>query len=257
MPWSDYPLEAIEIPADHATGAPYIYIGSGDPIAEAANEDSAIVFHFGTHNSAFLLGIKDFSTPTADVGSLDIIAASDQNPNKVSIFNMFYQPTISTYTLTFGNTQPGVDTRVMGEEITINDLGQGTTVIPFDVGANSGFAVDMNGNGTPEFRVQTATTTVANTLVNSDGHKYMRGEDGSKSVSFTAVNSSLINVVFATPFTAAPKVFTNINSNAGATAQWHSRAVNITTTGFTILVFAATAGTWSNVEVQWSAEEPT
>lgn len=256
MGWSDYPLESIEIPADHAPGDPYIYIGSGDPIAEAANEDSAIVFHFGTHDSAFLLGIKDFSTPTADVGSLNIVAATNGTP-QVSIFNMFYEPSISTYTLTFGNTQPGIDTRVLGEKITINDLGLGTTVVPFDLTPTSGFAVDMNGNGTPEFRVTTASTTVANTLVNSDGHKYMRGEDGSKSVSFTAVNSSLINVAFATPFTAAPKVFTNINSNAGATAQWHSRAVNITTTGFTILVFAATAGTWSNVEVQWSAEEPT
>jgi H-type lectin domain len=88
-------------------------------------------------------------------------------------------------------------------------------------------------------------------------HEYMRGQNGSVPISFAAVTSFTQAVVFASAFAAAPIVTTNINSGAGAAAQWHSRAINITTTGFTMLVFASAAGTWTNIPVQWSATEPT
>lgn len=257
MPWSDYPLESLEIPGDHGPTDPYIYIGTGDPIAVARGQDASEVFHFGTHNSAFLLGVDDSSTGGADIGNLQVLAVSDQNAAILSIMQFLFNAQAQGYTLYFGNTQPNVITNLMGDKININDLGQGTHFEPFDVGPNSGFYINMSGHALSQFSVTTANTQVNNSLIDVNGHDYHRGENGSKTVSFTSVNSSLISVTFAIPFTNTPKVLTNINSNAGATAQWHSRAVNITTSGFQILVFAASAGTWSNVEVQWSAEEPT
>lgn len=78
-------------------------------------------------------------------------------------------------------------------------------------------------------------------------------DTGTVLMSFTAVTSATAAVTFDAPFPAAPMVATNIDSGAGATAQWSSRAISITTTGFTMFVFAAAAGTWSNVPVSWSA----
>jgi hypothetical protein len=89
-------------------------------------------------------------------------------------------------------------------------------------------------------------------------HEYIRGENGTATVSFTAVTSFTVPIAFKNAFTNTPIMPSpNINNGAGATAQWHARAISITTIGFTLLVFAAAAGTWANVAVQWSAQEPT
>lgn len=78
---------------------------------------------------------------------------------------------------------------------------------------------------------------------------------GTASVSFSAVNSATQAVSFGVTFASAPVVMTNIDSNAGVTGRWASRAVSITTTGFSILVFAtdAVADTWSGIPVSWLA----
>jgi len=81
-------------------------------------------------------------------------------------------------------------------------------------------------------------------------------ESGLELVTFVAVTSFSVAVTFTVPFLVAPRVFTNIHSSAGATAQWNSRAYGVTTTGFTLFVFAAAAGTWTNVEVYWLAVAP-
>jgi len=62
-------------------------------------------------------------------------------------------------------------------------------------------------------------------------------------------------VVFGHTFVSAPVVSTNINSTAASTAQWCSRAYNITTTGCDLFLFSAVnvANTWSSIPVQWSA----
>lgn len=87
-------------------------------------------------------------------------------------------------------------------------------------------------------------------------HGVMRGETGTATVSFTTLTLTTVAVTFARPFIVAPNVHTNINSGVGTTAGWSSRAFSISTTGFTLFLYAAAGGaavTWSNVGVQWSA----
>ena len=78
------------------------------------------------------------------------------------------------------------------------------------------------------------------------------GDTGTVSMSFTTQTSSTSNVTFASAFASAPRVFCNINNGGAPTASWNSRAINVTTTGFTVFVFGPSA-TWSSVEVQWIA----
>lgn len=260
MPWSDYPLEAIEIPADHPSTGPYIYIGSGDPLAEAVGEDAAIVFHFGTHNSAFIIGVNDEGTPNDD-GHLQILARSDQGLNVLSVVDLDYAPSLGDFMhVNFGGLTIGTVARLQGESVVIENLGNNgvISVRPYSVaGSNSEFNVQVGGSGPKELLVDENGVTINAPLLDANGHSFKRGENGSKFITFSTLTSTLTPVVFNTPFTTAPKVYTNINSNSGSTAQWHSRAVNVTTTGFSILVFAASAGSWSGIEVQWAAEEPT
>jgi hypothetical protein len=79
--------------------------------------------------------------------------------------------------------------------------------------------------------------------------------NGTVNMSFSAVNNATVAVSYGVSFPVAPMVVTNIDSGAGATARWVSRAINITATGFTMFVFAADSATntWSNVPVSWSA----
>lgn len=93
--------------------------------------------------------------------------------------------------------------------------------------------------------------------VSNPGHGFRQTENRINSVSFTALSSTTVNVVFTHSFSTAPVIMTNINSGAGATAQWHSRAINITATGFQLFLFGPGASTWSNVAVQWTADELT
>lgn len=81
---------------------------------------------------------------------------------------------------------------------------------------------------------------------------------GQALVTFVAQTGFTQAVVFDRPFPAAPAVSTNIASGAAATAQWHSRAISVTTTGFTIFVFTAgIAASWTDVPVQWQAQPRT
>ncbi|MFE3386376.1 H-type lectin domain-containing protein [Streptomyces anulatus] len=105
--------------------------------------------------------------------------------------------------------------------------------------------------------------SAANTLKTDDEliiktHRSGYGETGTRNFTFTSQNGSTIAVTFGTPFAAAPRVFTNINSGVGATARWASRAINVTNTGFDLFVFAAdgAASTWSNVQVMFEAWAP-
>lgn len=82
-------------------------------------------------------------------------------------------------------------------------------------------------------------------------------DSGGVSVSFTNVASHTQAVSFNKTFAAPPTVATNINSGAGATAGWISRAFGVTTTGFTLYLAHAggTNGTWSSIGVQWLATD--
>lgn len=68
----------------------------------------------------------------------------------------------------------------------------------------------------------------------------------------SGASSATATVTFPRTFTAMPSVSTNINSGIGATMQAWTRGINATTTGFTYLMFAAVAMTYS-VSLQWIA----
>ena len=78
---------------------------------------------------------------------------------------------------------------------------------------------------------------------------------GEVSVSFSSANNNSRSVSFGTTFTTPPAVSANINTGDGSASGWQARAYNITTTGFSLLVFHSTgvAGTWSNIPVTWIA----
>jgi H-type lectin domain len=78
---------------------------------------------------------------------------------------------------------------------------------------------------------------------------------GVASLTVAAATSGTQAIVFATPFRAIPAVSTNIDNGAGATAGWGSRAINITTTGFTIFIFGTVSS--FTASVYWQAQELT
>lgn len=125
------------------------------------------------------------------------------------------------------------------------------------------------------------TLRVANVFIqiNAETHGFVRAQDvsvvapillsvpapakalqvGTASISFTSQTSFTQSVTFPTAYAATPVVMTNIHFGSGNAAHWSSRAINITSTGFQIFVFAdtaATAQTWAAVPVQWMATTP-
>jgi hypothetical protein len=83
-------------------------------------------------------------------------------------------------------------------------------------------------------------------------------ESGEVLVSFTGTSNTSHTVAFGEPFAAPPRVWVEITSNLGTTAQFEARPINITATGFTLWVnvtdLARTAQTFTNVPVHWKAE---
>lgn len=82
-------------------------------------------------------------------------------------------------------------------------------------------------------------------------------QSGEINVSFTSLDNYLApTITFPSVFAAPPRVFVNINSQAGPTARWNGRAVVITATGFRPFLYAGATGdtaTWSGIEIQWHA----
>lgn len=117
-----------------------------------------------------------------------------------------------------------------------------------------------SGSDDSAIDIRTGKVRILNDIIeDSNGHQMLRGENGEFLMSFASAVSGTAAVVFDTPFDNPPFVTTNIRSGAGATARWVSRAINITTTGFTYFVFSgnAVAAAWTNVEVTWQATEYT
>jgi hypothetical protein len=71
MPWSEYPLDSITIPADAGDSDPRIFIGQDDPILQAIFADAGIVFYFDT-NKAFVLAADHFVDVGVDQGTLTL-----------------------------------------------------------------------------------------------------------------------------------------------------------------------------------------
>lgn len=124
-------------------------------------------------------------------------------------------------------------------------------------GAVSGATASISGAATAgAFTTAGAITAgsgaISGALTGPSTVPYKTAQTGSSTISFATDTSFTVAVTFAKAFPAVPKVFTNINSGAGSTASWDSRAFNVTTTGFTMFVFGPSS-TWSNIEVQWAA----
>lgn len=82
---------------------------------------------------------------------------------------------------------------------------------------------------------------------------------GIELVSFTSLESYTKAILFPAPFAVAPVMAANIAVAPSPTARWDVRAIDVTTTGFTLFVFANASGataTWSNVAVHWIAVAP-
>jgi hypothetical protein len=68
----------------------------------------------------------------------------------------------------------------------------------------------------------------------------------------TAATSVSIPVNYGVTFPATPNVHVNLNNGAGSTSGWNVRAINITTTGFTVFAFGGST-TFSTTEWRWTA----
>jgi len=77
---------------------------------------------------------------------------------------------------------------------------------------------------------------------------------GTVLVSFTGTTNSTATT-FGGTFPTAPVVTTNIDVATNATLRWSTRAISVSTTGFTVYSFACdnVSNTWSNVAVSWVA----
>lgn len=78
---------------------------------------------------------------------------------------------------------------------------------------------------------------------------------GTVLISFSSVVSATAVVNFGYTFPDVPRVVTNIDSGAGATSRWESRAISLSTTGFTMFVYQSQAltSTWTDIPVSWIA----
>lgn len=78
---------------------------------------------------------------------------------------------------------------------------------------------------------------------------------GTSLVNFSTLSSFTVAVSFSFTFPGVPTVMTNIDVGSAATARWESRAITITTTGFTLFVYQsqAVSGSWIDVPVSWIA----
>lgn len=89
-------------------------------------------------------------------------------------------------------------------------------------------------------------------MASGDVTLFRQIQTGIATISFTTQTSNSTAVTFSPAFAVAPQVHVNINTAPGSTAGWATRAINITTTGFTIFSFG-TSNTWVSVPVAWTA----
>lgn len=126
--------------------------------------------------------------------------------------------------------------------------------------AHAGNLLRVSDNGTDRFVIlPDGTATLTGSLAVSGYVTGQNHQSGSVNVSFVALSSSTVAVLYdvAFPVGVVPTVTTNINSGAGVTGRWDSRAFNVSNTGFTLFVYktdaADPAQTWANIPVQWHA----
>jgi hypothetical protein len=78
---------------------------------------------------------------------------------------------------------------------------------------------------------------------------------GAVTMTFASSVSATTAVNFGFTFPGVPTVMTNIDSGSGSTSRWESRAITVTTTGFTMFVYQsqAIASAWTDIPVNYVA----
>lgn len=96
-------------------------------------------------------------------------------------------------------------------------------------------------------------------IVDGNGHEYARSESGKFShAAWTSLSTWSVAVTFANSFDNPPCVYTNMESTAGGTLGWITRAWAITTTGFTFFAQQAAntaSTTTAPIQFSWTAVE--
>jgi hypothetical protein len=87
--------------------------------------------------------------------------------------------------------------------------------------------------------------------VGSSGAHGAMTKTGNVNTGPAAATSFSTNVNFGFTWPAVPNVHVNLNGGAGTTSGWNERAINVTTTGFTIFGFGASSTFTANY--QWTA----
>lgn len=130
--------------------------------------------------------------------------------------------------------------------------GGGSPILAIQVDTALGSVETKTNVNTANIATNTSAIAANGTAITNLANWTMRG---SLTMSFTSLNASTAIVNFGFTFPAIPAITTNIDSGAGATARWESRAITASTTGFTMFVYQsqATAGTWTDIPLSWIA----
>ncbi len=88
-----------------------------------------------------------------------------------------------------------------------------------------------------------------------DFQQAIHTQAGFANVTVSAATSATLIITFDRPFSQTPVVTTTINSGAGSTASWQSRAINIVPNGFTIFIFGPSSS--FTASVGWMAQAVT
>lgn len=108
-------------------------------------------------------------------------------------------------------------------------------------------------NVTNEAVIQNAV--INDTIVRSDSIEYRPVQVGVELVGFASTNSHTVVINFPVAFPGVPHVMTNIRSGDGTASRWISRAINTSTTQFTLFLHSAdgAADAWAGIPVDWVA----
>jgi hypothetical protein len=130
--------------------------------------------------------------------------------------------------------------------------GGGSPILAVQVDSTIAAIETRVDNNTDSIALNTAAISANGTSI-TDLQNWTRR--GTVLISFTTLNASTAVVNFGFTFPTVPTIVTNIDSGAGATARWESRAITATTTGFTMFVYQSQAntGTWVDIPVSYIA----
>lgn len=136
-------------------------------------------------------------------------------------------------------------------ESEVSIFGGETVRIQNNIGAVGQFIVDASVDES----VFENDVTIGGDL-SKDNHLYMRGEQGTATMTLAAATTATLAVNFANTFPSTPVLSVNIDNGVGTFARWGARAINVSTTGFTMFVFKgdnADPAATGSFNVQWRA----